>query len=182
MEDQTDSTETTAEQNTTETEASSDGFRSEESKKAVLADLAKERDRRQSLEARLAELEAEAEAARKAAMTDAERALAEAVEQARAEERQRFAAERLEARVRATAARVLRDPEDAVRLLDVSGMDADSADVGSEIESRLNALVEAKPYLALGETPQASGSGDAISRPSNYQPTVGALLKAARGR
>jgi len=166
----------------TETTPADDTFKSEESKQAVLADLAKERDRRQSLESRLAELEAEAEKARKAQMSESERALAEAVDAARAEERAKFAHERLESRVRATAARLLRDPEDAVRLLDTSGIDVDSADVGSEIESRLSALVEAKPYLAAGETPKASGSGDAISRPSNYQPTVGALLKAARGR
>ena len=159
-------------------------FKSEESKKAVLADLAKERDRRQTLETRLAELETQAEEARKAAMSEQERALVEAVEAARAEERGKFKSARLEDRVLARAARILNDPTDAVRLLDTSGIDVDSAEADSEIESRLNALVEAKPYLAVTEKVTPSGSGDAASRPNpaGYQPTIGALLKAASGR
>ena len=160
------------------------GFKSEESKKAVLADLAKERDRRQELETRLTELESQAEEARKAAMSEQERALVEAVEAARSEERGKFKSARLEDRVLARAARILNDPTDAVRLLDTSGIDVDSAEADSEIEARLNALVEAKPYLALSEKAQPSGSGDATSRPSpaGYQPSIGALLKAAAGR
>jgi hypothetical protein len=161
-----------------------EGFRSEESKAAVLADLAKERDRRQTLEQRLAELEQSAEEQRKAAMTEQERALEEAVARARAEERETFKAGRLHDRVLAKAARLLNDPQDAVRLLDTSGIDVDSADADPEIEVRLNALLEAKPYLAVAEKVTPSGSGDATSRPSTggYQPSVGALLKAARGR
>lgn len=159
-------------------------FKSEESKQAVLADLAKERDRRQALESRLAELESEAEQAKKASMSEQERALVEAVEAARADERGKFKSGRLEDRVLARAARLLNDPSDAVRLLDTSGIDVDSADADSEIEARLNALVEAKPYLAVAEKAAPSGSGDAASRPSSagYQPSIGALLKAAAGR
>jgi TolA-binding protein len=172
----------TAEQTADTTDAGE--FKSEESKKAVLADLAKERDRRQQLETRLAELESKAEESRKAAMSEQERTLVEAVEAARAEERGKFKSARLEDRVLARAARILNDPSDAVRLLDTSGIDVDSADADSEIESRLNALVEAKPYLALTEKAQPSGSGDATSRPTvgGYQPSIGALLKAASGR
>jgi len=183
VEDQT--TEST-EQVATETEPkdAADGFRSEESKAAVLADLAKERDRRQSLEQRLAELEQQAEEQRKASMTEQERALEEAVARARSEERETFKSARLQDRVVAKAARLLNDPADAVRLLDTSGIDVDSADADSEIEARLNALLETKPYLAVAERATLSGSGDATSRPSpgGYQPSVGALLKAARGR
>lgn len=185
MEEQ-DLTSTTADATAEQPADTSDAteFKSEESKKAVLADLAKERDRRQQLETRLAELEAQAEESRKAAMSEQERALLEAVEAARSEERNKFKAVRLEDRVLARAARVLNDPADAVRLLDTSGIDVDSADADSEIESRLNALIEAKPYLALTEKVQPSGSGDATSRPSmaGYQPSIGALLKAASGR
>ena len=184
MEEQDTSTtaDATAEQPADNNDAAE--FKSEESKKAVLADLAKERDRRQALETRLAELETQAEEARKAAMSEQERTLLEAVEAARAEERNKFKAVRLEDRVLARAARVLNDPADAVRLLDTSGIDVDSADADSEIESRLNALIEAKPYLALTEKVTPSGSGDATSRPSvaGYQPSIGALLKAASGR
>ena len=184
VEDQTPQTEAAPEQDATDTTPASDDFRSEESKKAVLADLAKERDRRQELERRLTELEAEAEEKRKAAMSEQERALEEAVEKARAEERERFKATRLHDRVLAKAARLLNDPSDAVRLLDTSGIDVDSADADAEIDVRLNALLEAKPYLAVSERATPSGSGDATSRPNQagYQPSVGALLKAARGR
>jgi hypothetical protein len=159
-----------------------DDFKSEESKQAVLADLAKERDRRQSLEQRLAEFEAQQEEQRKAAMTEQERALEEAVNAARAEERSKFSAARLEDKVRALAARDFADADDAVRFLDTSGIDVDSADANAAIAERLNALLESKPYLKVaGEMPRPSGAGDATSRPTvgGYQPSVGALLKAA---
>jgi hypothetical protein len=159
-----------------------DTFKSEESKSAVLADLAKERDRRQSLEQRLAEFEQQQEQARIAAMTEQERALEEAVNAARAEERNRFAASRLEDKVRALAARDFNDADDAVRFFDTSGIDVDSADANAVIAERLNALLEAKPYLKVaGEMPRPSGASDATSRPTvgGYQPSVGALLKAA---
>lgn len=182
--------EQTAAQEATEPEAltteqeTTDEFRSPESKSAVLADLAKERDRRQSLETRLRELETQADEQRKASMSEQERALEEAVTAARTEERNKFKDERLRDRVTAKAARLLTDPSDAVTLLDTSGIDVDSADADSEIEVRLNALLEAKPYLAVSEKASPSGSGDATSRPNpgGYQPSVGALLKAARGR
>jgi len=159
-----------------------DDFKSEESKQAVLADLAKERDRRQALEARLTEFEALQEEQRKAAMSEQERALEEAVQAARAEERGKFAQSRLEDKVRAIAARTFNDADDAVRFLDTSGIDVDSADAAAAIAERLEALLEAKPYLKVaGEMPRPSGAGDATSRPNvgGYQPTVGALLKAA---
>jgi hypothetical protein len=159
-----------------------DEFRSEESKRAVLADLAKERDRRQSLEQRLAEFEQQQEEQRKAAMTEQERALEQAVEAARNEERSKFAAARLEDRVRALAARTFNDADDAVRFLDTSGIDVDSADASAEIASRLDALLEVKPYLkAAGEMPRPSGASDATSRPSSggYNESLGALIKAA---
>jgi len=159
-----------------------DGFKSEESKSAVLADLAKERDRRQALEQKLQEFEAQQEEARKASMSEQERALEEAVTRARTEERQAFATQRLQDRVRALAARSFNDAEDAVSFLDTSGIDVDSADAAAEIAARLEALLEAKPYLKVaGEMPRPSGAGDATSRPNvgGYQPSVGALLKAA---
>lgn len=185
MEDTTAATEATADVATPDDNTpQEDTFRSEESKSAVLADLAKERDRRQSLEQRLKELEEQAEEQRKAAMSEQERALEEAVERARADERDKFKASRLHDRVLAKAARLLNDPSDAVRLLDTSGIDVDSADADAEIDGRLNALLDAKPYLAVAEKATPSGSGDATSRPNTagYQPSVGALLKAARGR
>jgi hypothetical protein len=143
-----------------------DDFKSAESKAAVLADLAKERDRRQQLEQRLTEFEAQQEEQRKAAMTEQERALESAVEAARAEERTKFAEARLADRVRAIAARQFADPEDAVRFVDTSGIDVDSDDLTAVIAGRLDTLLEAKPYLkAAGEMPRPSGASDATSRP-----------------
>jgi len=159
-----------------------DTFKSDESKQAVLADLAKERDRRQALEQRLTQFEAQQEEARKASLTEQERALEEAVARARTEERQTFAQARLEDRVRALAAKTFNDADDAVRFLDTSGIDVDSAEASAVIAERLEALLEAKPYLKVaGEMPRPSGAGDATSRPNvgGYQPSVGALLKAA---
>ena len=172
----------TVEQETAPEPEQPDDFKSEESKQAVLADLAKERDRRQALEAKLTEFEARQEEQRKAALSEQERALEEAVEAARAEERARFAKSRLEDRVRALAARDFNDAEDAVRFLDTSGIDVDSDDAATVIADRLNSLLESKPYLKVaGEMPRPSGAGDATSRPNvgGYQPSVGALIKAA---
>lgn len=186
MADEQEQTQDTNTDMTTDTEAVAavDDFRSDESKRAVLADLAKERDRRQALEQRLAELEQSAEEKRRAAMSEQERALLEAVEAARSDEREKYKATRLQDRVLARAARLLNDPTDAVRLLDTSEIDVDSADADSEIDTRLSALIEAKPYLAVAEKATPSGSGDASSRPNTagYQPSIGALLKAATGR
>jgi hypothetical protein len=175
-------TETVEQETAPEPQETPDDFKSEESKAAVLADLAKERDRRQALEARLTEFEALQEEQRKAAMSEQERALEEAVQAARAEERSKFSAARLEDKVRALAARSFNDADDAVRFLDTSGIDVDSADANAAIAERLEALLEAKPYLKVaGEMPRPSGAGDATSRPNvgGYQPTVGALIKAA---
>ena len=175
-------TETVEQTPAPEPDAPTDDFKSEESKAAVLADLAKERDRRQALEQRLTEFEALQEEQRKAAMSEQERALDEAVQAARAEERGKFAQARLEDKVRALAARTFNDADDAVRFLDTSGIDVDSADANAAIAERLEALLEAKPYLKVaGEMPRPSGAGDATSRPNvgGYQPTVGALIKAA---
>lgn len=177
-------TETVQQDTAPEPEATdtADTFKSEESKSAVLADLAKERDRRQSLEQRLAEFEQQQEEQRKAAMSDQERALDEAVKAARAEERATFAQARLQDRVRALAAKTFNDADDAVRFVDTSGIDVDSAEASAEIAARLDALLESKPYLRVaGEMPRPSGAGDATSRPNvgGYQPTVGALIKAA---
>lgn len=172
----------TVEQETAPEPQAPDEFKSDESKQAVLADLAKERDRRQALELRLTEFEAAQEEQRKAAMSEQERALEEAVSAARADERGKFAQARLEDKVRAVAARTFADADDAVRFLDTSGIDVDGAEAAAEIAVRLDALLEVKPYLKVaGETPRPSGAGDATSRPSvgGYQPTVGALLKAA---
>ena len=143
-------------------DGSHDGFKSEESKDAVLRDLKAERTKRQKLEADLAAIKQQHE-------TDQERAIREAREEAANEVRTEFATERLADRIRVAAAKKLNDPEDAVRLLDLDAFDASSDSLASEIEAQIGSLIESKPYLAVtSETP--SGSTDAGSRTPPSKP------------
>lgn len=61
-----------------ETQEQEDGFKSEESKQAVLADLKTERERRKALQAQVEQFEQERSEAEKANMSELERAKAEA--------------------------------------------------------------------------------------------------------
>lgn len=65
---------------TPEPEKSAEEFKSEESKQSVLADLAKERDAKRALEAKVAEFEQAQQEAEKAKLSDIERAQAETQE------------------------------------------------------------------------------------------------------
>ena len=66
------------------------------------------------------------------------------------------------AEIRAAAARVLADPADALRFLDVSaiGVDADGTPDTKAITDALDALVTAKPYLAATAQRRFAGSAD----------------------
>lgn len=120
-----------------------------------------------ALRERLKAAEAEAERLRKEAMSEQERAIAEAREEAAAEIRAEYEAKLLERSVRAIASTRLNDPEDAWRLIDFEDVDAEDE---KAIEKAIDDLVKAKPYLARkrggngidqgphGSTP-AGGSG-----------------------
>lgn len=71
---------------TPDPETPGEEFKSEESKKSVLADLAKERDAKRALEARVAEFEQAQQDAEKAKLSDIERAQAETQEASTAAE------------------------------------------------------------------------------------------------
>lgn len=181
-EDPTPATGETPPAETTPPPASDDGGKG--SKDALLADLAKERDRRQVAEKeakRARELEAELAKLREASMSEQEKA----VEAARAEARKEAtgAANRrlVAAEVRAAAGGKLADPQDAVRFLELDQFEVDDdGEVDTKaIVKAVDQLVQDKPYLAAGAT-RPAGSADQGARgtpPSG--PDMNSLLRAA---
>lgn len=101
------------------------------------------RDRLKGTEEELAEL-------RKQAMSEQERAIEEAKQEARQEVETEYRAKLFEMKVRARAANVLNDPDDAFRLIDFVDVDLDDDDA---IDDAIKLLVDEKPYLARQEQP-----------------------------
>jgi len=97
---------------------------------------------------RLREVEGEVEQLRQAAMSEQERAVAEAYDRGRSEERAEWEPRVQEAMVRSIAAPLVRDPEDVVAMLSWDGDDTEDS-----IKAKVAALLEAKPYLALTSEP-----------------------------
>lgn len=111
--------------------------------------LRNERKRRESTQKELDALRKENEDFKKAAMTEQERAVAEAKAAGRTEALHEVAGEMLKAEVRAQAAAKLADPADAVRLLDLDELLGDDGRYDAKaIGGALDDLVKAKPYLA----------------------------------
>jgi hypothetical protein len=125
--------------------------------RALTDALANERKRREQTQGELDEL-------RKAAMSDNEKAIAEAKAAGRAEAMTEVNARLLAAEVRAVAADRLADASDAVRLLDLDDLaNTDGTPNEKAIVAALDKLVEAKPYLA--KAVPAAGGGPPASRP-----------------
>jgi len=99
---------------------------------------------------RLRETEAEAEGLRREAMSEQERAVAEAYDRGRSEERAEWEPRVTEARLRALAASVMRDPDDAVAMIRLEPGDGDE-----EMKAAIARLIEGKPYLAIDAAPAA---------------------------
>ena len=98
---------------------------------------------------------AELETLRAAQMTDTDKALAAAKAEGAAEVSAKFAARVLLSEIRVAAAGKLADPNDAVRLLDLTKFtvtDDGTVDT-TAITSAIDELVIAKPYLAAGKSP-----------------------------
>jgi len=150
----------------------------------LVVTMRKEREARKQLESELSEV-------RKQQMSESERAVVEAREQGALEAQEKYESElsalrrtQLTSRLQIAAAKVLHDPSDAVAHIDLSDLDPSDGNVDAEIASRLDALLESKPYLRVSET-RPSGSNDAVSRAApgsrGNHVTVGAALKAMRG-
>lgn len=128
------------------------------SKDQVLADLAKERDRRQSLEKELEEF-------RTAQLSEQEKTVKAARDEGRTEAEQQYRTVLVAARVEAAAGGKLADPSDAVRLLDLSKFElSDDLNVDRKaVEAAIDELLQSKPYLAA-DAPRPVGRGEGGAR------------------
>ncbi|MFF2543999.1 hypothetical protein ACFVUY_15690 [Kitasatospora sp. NPDC058063] len=130
---------------------------------------------------------AAAESAREAAEKRAETAEAEAnrlrrsnaankgtdLDALKSEIRQEFAAELVRAEVRAAGAGLLRDPADALALLDLSALAGSGAAVNATaVRAALEQLVKDKPYLAAdaAEAPKWGDVGAGPRQPAEPEP------------
>lgn len=124
-------------------------------KKAILADLAKERDRRQAAEQELNQF-------REAQKTEYQKAIDQAKAETKAEVEGTSRERVLKAEIKAAAAGRLADPKDAIRLLDLSKIKInDDGEVDSDaVSTAIEELIDAKPYLAINErSPRGSADG-----------------------
>jgi hypothetical protein len=137
---------------------------------------------------RLRQAESERDDAKTASMSEQERAVAEAEKRGRQAAEAEHGRRLLEAQIRAAAAGKLRDPDDAIRYLDVDKLlELDERD--RDLDKAVATLIEQKSYLAAdtnGATPttgvrsqgartQPGGTRAADSDGSEW------LRKAARG-
>ncbi|MEU1018076.1 hypothetical protein [Streptomyces sp. NPDC005898] len=84
----------------------------------------------------------------------------------RAEIRQEFTEQLVRAELRAAAAGKLRDPADALALLDVSTLAGSGGDIdAAAVAAAVDQLVKDKPYLAVAETDPARSWGDVGAGP-----------------
>jgi hypothetical protein len=119
-----------------------------DSERRLEAALTAERRGREALQRQLDDL-------KKQAMSEQERAVAEAHEAGKAEARAELSTAMLRAEIRARAAGKLSDPADAVRLLDVDELLHDDGTFDhKQIDAALDELLKSKPYLAA----QSNGS------------------------
>lgn len=125
-----------------------------------------EERKRKGLERQLGETKTRLDEAEGRSKTDQEKAIDQARREAEEKARKEVFAQANErlvrAEVRAQAAGRLADPDDAVRLLDLSGFSVgDDGEIDSKpIAEAIEELVKAKPYLAADAKPRPTGSGD----------------------
>jgi membrane protein involved in colicin uptake len=125
-----------------------------------------ERQARRDAEKRAKKAEEERDALKKAGESDQEKAVREATDTARKEEREKANERIVKAEVRARAGTKLQDPEDAVRLLDLSEFTPnDDGEVDhAKIDKAIDELLKSKPYLGAKGTGKPSGSADGGAR------------------
>lgn len=133
---------------------------------------------------KLRSTEAELAKLRDSAATDRESAIAAAREEARREAFAEALAEAndriLRAEVIAAASRKLNDPEDAVRLLDLSQFQVnEQGEVDRKaLAAAVDELVKTKPYLALSRDPDFG----ARTPPPSAGPSMDDFIRQAAGR
>lgn len=122
-----------------------------------------ERDHRKKAEREAADLRKRLEAIEAENLSETEKAIAAARDEGRSEALTLANTRLLQAEIRAAAAGKIADPADAIKLLDLSEFEVtDGGEVDTEaIASAIDALVEAKPYLAATVRPLGTGGGGA---------------------
>lgn len=125
--------------------------------------LAAERAAARAAEKRAKTAEAALEKARLENASAEEKALAAARAEGRTEAMSVANVRLVRAEVKAAAGGVLQDPEDAVRLLDLSEFEVDDdGEIDTKaITAAVRRLAESKPYLAVGAKPTALPGGGA---------------------
>lgn len=143
--------------------------------------LAAERKAAREAEKRAKSLEAELEKLRLENASDSEKAIAAAKAEGRTEALTVSNSRILRAEVKAAAAGVLQDPDDAVRLLDLDAFEVgEDGEVDTKaIAAEVAALAKAKPYLAVGAKPTALPGGGAT--PSQGFSMDDLIRRKARG-
>ena len=143
--------------------------------------LAAERATAKAAEKRAKAAEAELERVRLENASAEEKAIAAARAEGRTEALATANVRLVRAEVKAAAGGVLQDPEDAVRLLDLSefGVDDDGEVDTKAITAAVRRLAESKPYLAVGAKPTALPGGGAT--PSQGFSMDDLIRRKARG-
>jgi type IV secretory pathway VirB10-like protein len=140
-----------------------------------------ERTARAAAERDLKAAQAALEKVRRDSMSESERAIATAREEAKAEVLASVTARLVGAEVRAVAAGKLADPSDAMRYLDASTLvDVQGEPDANAIASAIDALVKDRPYLAPAPE-RTNGAGDGGARTTTAAPdaTPRGLITAA---
>lgn len=134
-----------------------DEWKSEESKAAVLEDLAGERAKRKAERERREAAEAELERIRRESMSEQERAVAEARDAALRTANTRL--RRAEVLLVASERR-FHDPEDAAALIDLDSIDVDEdGNVDRQaVRDAIDELLERKPHLIASDESSSNGS------------------------
>lgn len=134
--------------------------------------------RAKDLEKRLADLEAENQ-------TEAEKAITAARAEGRNEALSVAHTRIVKAELKAAAAGVLQDPDDAVSLigLDLFEVDDDGNVDTKAIKAEVDRLAKAKPYLAVGAKPAPlPGGGATPSQGSSMDDALRAAIRGGGGR
>lgn len=149
----------------------------------VLADLADERKARQAAEKAAGDAKRELDQLRQQSMSDADKAVAAARAEGRSEALKTANERLLRAEVRALAANVLADPDDAVHLLDLAAYEANSdGDFDRKrIKADLDALVKSKPYLSP-RPGNGAGEGGPRGGTGAKEPSMDDWLRSAARR
>lgn len=124
--------------------------------------------RAKALEDQATKAQEELAKAREAQLSETEKAIAkaqaDAAKEAREEEQAKWRDRILATALHGAAVGKLANPEDAIKFVDVSGLDPDDQDLASKLGVLVDELVKERPYLK-GEGGKVKGNGDGGTKP-----------------